>query len=86
MYLFIGGSTIVRTRDIVGIFDLDTSTISQTTKNFVRMCEKNGLSDSATPNLPKSFILSAENPSQFKIQYSQISAKVLIERNAKGIF
>jgi len=80
MYLFIGGSTIVRCRDIVGIFDLDTSTISPTTKSFVRLCEKNGLSDSATQNLPKSFILTAENPSQFKIQYSQISPGALVNR------
>lgn len=80
MYLFIGGTTIVRTRDIVGIFDLDSTTVSGATKDFLRKCESDGLTDSATIDVPRSFILTAENEEIFKIQFSQISSATLASR------
>jgi hypothetical protein len=46
----------VRARDIIGVFDLDTATISSVTKNFLSSAEKSGEIE-GTNNLPKSFIL-----------------------------
>lgn len=85
MYLFIGGTTIVRTRDIVGIFDLDSTTISKETKSFLRKCEAEGLTDSATIDVPRSFILTSENKEIFKIQFSQISPATLAARTNNEI-
>lgn len=50
----------VRTHDIIGVFDLDTSTISSITKNFLNIAEKSGEVE-GTDNLPKSFILVNKN-------------------------
>ena len=36
MYLHLGTDTIIRTKDILGIFDLDTSTISKRTRDTLR--------------------------------------------------
>lgn len=68
------------TRDIVGIFDLDSTTVSDTTKDFLRKCEKEGLTDTATVDIPRSFILTAENQDMYKIQFSQISSLTLSSR------
>jgi hypothetical protein len=46
----------VRLRDVTGVFDLDSSTVSSVTKNFLSAAEKNGEIE-GTNNLPKSFIL-----------------------------
>jgi hypothetical protein len=46
----------LRGRDIIGVFDLDTATISSVTKNFLASAEKSG-EVKGTNNLPKSFIL-----------------------------
>ena len=35
MYLHIGNGVSVKEKDIIGIFDLDTSTVSKTTKKFL---------------------------------------------------
>ena len=35
MYLHIGGETVINTKDIIGIFDLDTSTMSYKTREFL---------------------------------------------------
>jgi len=46
----------VRGRDIIGVFDLDTATVSGVTKNFLASAEKRR-EVRGTDNLPKSFIL-----------------------------
>ena len=50
----------LRARDVVGVFDLDTATVSGVTKNFLISAEKAGEIEGIN-NLPKSFILAGEN-------------------------
>ena len=42
MYLHLGNETIIRQSDIIGIFDLDNSTISTKTREFLAIAQKNG--------------------------------------------
>ena len=46
----------VRARDIIGVFDLDTATVSAVTRNFLSNAEKRGEVE-GIKTLPKSFIL-----------------------------
>ncbi|MBR0326595.1 MAG: hypothetical protein IIX09_02205, partial [Clostridia bacterium] len=57
MYLHAGNNKILRSSRIIGIFDLDTSSRGDDTKEYLRAAEKNGLAESAAEELPKSFIL-----------------------------
>ena len=59
MYLNIGSDMAVRDRSIIGIFDLDNTTTSKRTREFLERAEKEG---QVVPcdDLPKSFILTAE--------------------------
>ena len=56
MYLSIGQDMAVRDRTIIGIFDLDNTSTSPRTREFLAAAEKNG---EVVPcdDLPKSFIL-----------------------------
>ena len=49
----------VRARDIIGVFDLDTATVSGVTKSFLSNAEKSGQVE-GTNILPKSFILTGD--------------------------
>ncbi len=60
MYLSIGGDMAVRDTSIVGIFDLDNTTYSRHTRNFLTNAEKQGAVVSATEDLPKTFLLTRE--------------------------
>ena len=40
MLLHIGGDTVVRTGDIIGIFDMDTSTVGKATRDFLTKAEQ----------------------------------------------
>ena len=57
MYLSLGANTVVRDADIIGIFDLDITSQSYRTRQFLRTAEERGEVESATDDLPKSFVL-----------------------------
>lgn len=59
MYLSIGNDMAVRESSIIGIFDMDNTSTSKRTRNFLEKAEKLG---QVVPcdDLPKAFVLTAE--------------------------
>ncbi len=57
MYLHLGQDVVVRNRDIVGIFDIDNTTVSRQTRDFLAAAEKGGAVITVSPELPKSFVV-----------------------------
>ena len=79
MYLHLGQECIIRTKEILGIFDLDSSTLSKHTRDYLARAEKEGRVVNVTAELPKSFIVTTgENA---KVYISQISAVTLKKRS-----
>ena len=79
MYLHLGEKTVIRTESIIGIFDLDNTTISKNTRNFLTRAEKNGEVMNVSYELPKSFIVCIKNKER-KVYISQIAANTLYKR------
>lgn len=79
MYLHLGTDTMIRTKDILGIFDLDTSTISKRTRDTLRRAELEGRVVNVCADLPKSFVVM--NGKKPIIYISQISASTLKKRS-----
>lgn len=59
MYLYIGGDKVVDRRDIVGVFDIENSTVSGITREYLINMEKEGRVISVKEDMPKSFIVTA---------------------------
>ena len=59
MYLSIGNDMAVRESSVIGIFDMDNTSTSKRTREFLNKAEKEG---QVIPcdDLPKSFVLTAE--------------------------
>lgn len=57
MYLHIGNNKIIRAKDVIGIFDADTATVSKTTRAYLSEKEKKGLLTTATDEVPRAFVL-----------------------------
>ena len=59
MYLSIGNDMAVREKSIIGIFDLDNTSTSKRTREFLDKAEQEG---QVVPcdDLPKSFVLTSE--------------------------
>ncbi|MGN1130702.1 MAG: extracellular matrix regulator RemB, partial [Ruminococcus sp.] len=83
--LHLGEKTVIRTDDIIGIFDLDTSTISKNTRDFLSQCEKEKKVINVSFELPKSFILCREKE-DYRVYISQISSQTLLKRNYKRMY
>ena len=60
MYIAIGSDMAVRDDAIIGIFDLDNTTCSKHTRNFLRQAETEGQVIPVTDELPKAFVLTRE--------------------------
>ncbi len=79
MYLHIGNGESIRTEDIIGIFDLDTATVSKTTKKYISKKEKEGKVEYLDYDLPRAFIL-CKKGNEEKIKLSRISTTGLRQR------
>ena len=80
MYLHIGKGKTLKDKDIIGIFDLDTATVSEKTKEFLNKKEKERLTEYADFDLPRSFILCKDRDKRFKVVFSRISTVGLKDR------
>ena len=59
MYLHLGQEIVVRRRDIIGVFDIENTTVSRVTREFLNKAEKAGQVDYINYDLPKSFTVCA---------------------------
>ena len=82
MYLHAGNNKNIKIKDIVGIFDTDTATMSKITKQYLSGCEKRGETVNVSYELPKAFIVTCENGNSHenKVYFSQLSVKTLCQR------
>ena len=78
MYLSIGNDMAVRDRAVIGIFDLDNTSTSKPTREFLDRAEKEG---QVVPcdDLPKSFIVTIEYGFE-RVYLTTLSASTLEKR------
>ena len=78
MYLSIGNDMAVRDRSIIGIFDLDNTSTSKRTREFLDHAEQEG---EVVPcdDLPKSFVLTQEYGFN-KVRLTALSSSTLEKR------
>ena len=80
MYVHLGVDSVVREDDIIGIFDLDSTTVSKHTRKFLNEAEKQKQVINVSFELPKSFILCGEK-GKTKVFISQLSSSTLYKRS-----
>lgn len=59
MYLHLGQEVVVRRRDVIGVFDIENTTVSRNTREFLNKAEKAGQVGYINYDLPKSFTVCA---------------------------
>ncbi len=78
MFLNIGKSVVIPEEEIIGIFDLDSSSQSRITRDFLSSSEKNGKIMNAAEDIPNSFLLVKEKKKQ--VYLAQSTSKTLAKR------
>ncbi|MGM9564554.1 extracellular matrix regulator RemB [Evtepia sp.] len=86
MYLHLGSSVVVPQGDILGIFDLDNTTYSRITRDFLASAEVLGQVVTIGEDLPKSFLLCRDKAGRDTVYLSQLSSATLLKRVESGRF
>ena len=76
MYLHVGGDYLIRKDKIIGIFDIENTSISKHTRDFFKKSENDKNVINVSYDLPRSFILDKNN----KVYISPISPQTLLKR------
>lgn len=84
MYIHLGKNTVVNISDIVAIFDIDKTTVSKHTRNFLARAQKQGKVINVSEDLPKAAVV-CKSKGEEKIYISQISPVTLQGRYNSGM-
>ncbi|MDE6471070.1 MAG: DUF370 domain-containing protein [Eubacterium sp.] len=75
MYLHLGGETAIKSDKIIGIFDMDTSTVNKATRDYLSKAEKDKRVIYVNYDLPKSFVVCND-----KIYICPLNTSTLLKR------
>lgn len=81
MYLHLGNDVLVKTEEVIGIFDLDTTTVSKKTRNYLNKAEKKKEVITVSYDLPKSFVICSKEKKNQRVYLSQLSTATLQKRS-----
>ena len=80
MFLHIGNGETVRRKDIIGIFDMDTATVSSLTRATLKKYEKENKLRYGDTDIPRTFILLGKKKKGTVMRLSHISSQGLTQR------
>ena len=76
MYIHIGDGKVIRKKDIIGIFDLENTSIGKKTREFLRRCEKKGEIEYVGEEIPRTYRLAKNKEKESKLLQSASQDKV----------
>lgn len=80
MYIHLGSKTVINSKEIIGIFDLDTATVSKRTREFLNKNEKKNNIILVSEEIPLSFVVCDND----KIYFSPVSSATLNKRTEEN--
>jgi hypothetical protein len=75
----LGGDTVVRESEIIGLFDIENTSVNRQTREFLKDSEKKGRVFNVSFDMPKSFILCSDGDRE-TLFISHTAAAVLKKR------
>ena len=85
MLLHLGNEISISSKKIVGIFDIEGSSVSKITRDFLNNAEKKGKKIVyCTYDMPKSFVVTLDEDLTERIYISRISCATLLKRFKRG--
>ena len=86
MFLHLGQWTVIPTGQILGIFDLDNTTVSRHSRDCLTNAQRSGHVVNVSSELPKSYVICQDETGQEIFYLSQLSASTLLKRLESGTF
>lgn len=85
MFVHIGQDTVIIDSEIIGIFDMENTTVMKNTVEYLNSAEKEKIVINVAPfELPKSFIV-CSTPKGNRIYISPVSVGTVLKRIESGV-
>lgn len=81
MYIHLGLGVVVREEDVIGIFDMDNTTVSKTMRDFLRYAEENNMVEDVCYDLPRSIVVCRDFVNGQRVYITQIAPATLLKRS-----
>lgn len=82
VYLHLGKDVSVNTKNIIAILDLESTSVSKSTRDFLKIVEEEGFVRNVSEEIPRTFVLCEIN-GQSVIYITNISSKALAGRTQR---
>lgn len=79
MYIYIGSDHLINEEDVVGMFDIETTTTSYITRDYLTAAQKNGRIINVSSDIPKTFVV-CRRDDKIYVYLSQYSASTINKR------
>lgn len=79
MYIHIGNNFVVKDNEIIGVFDIENTTISKKTRDYLNIAEKNKKVINISTDIPRSFIVCLKNKEPV-VYLSQLTSFTILKR------
>lgn len=83
MYIYLGSDSVVRSEDIIGVFDIENTSVGKITREYLSAAGKRKSDVYVSFDMPKSFILT-EKDGRERVFISPISPATIIKRTKKS--
>lgn len=83
MYIYLGSDSVVRSEDIIGVFDIENTSVGKITREYLSAAGKRKSDVYVSYDMPKSFILT-ERDGRERVFISPISPATIIKRTKKS--
>lgn len=80
MWLHLGNEFVIDDREIIGVFDMDNTTVSPHTRRLLARMQKENRVVNVSAELPKSFVVCRRN-GQTLVYITQVSSNTLLKRS-----
>ena len=84
MYIHLGENISINDTTVIGVFDLENTTIGQDTRMYLNRMKKEGKAVEVSAEMPKSFVVCMENGEE--VAYISSISVATLKKRAKTLF
>lgn len=80
MFLHLGNGAVADSNDIIAVLDMDNTTISKQSRQFLATAQKNGQVVDTSEDLPKSYVITSYK-GETRVYITSVSSQTLLKRS-----
>ena len=81
MYIHLGLGVVVREEDVIGIVDLENTSVTETMRDFLKRAQQDNLVEDVCYDLPRSIVICRDFVCGQRVYITQVAPTTLLRRS-----